>query len=228
MTKKTLAERIDATENRIREACDRAGRARDEVTLVAVGKTFPAHDVRAVYDQGITDLGENRAQELREKAMVIPDAHWHFIGPLQTNKVRQVVGVATLIHSVDRIGLADAIGRRARTTGTVQDLLVEVNIAGEATKSGVEPAALDALASQILAIEGVRLRGLMTIPPMSSEPRDSRPFFRDLRHLSDRLRDISPEATELSMGMSRDLEVAVEEGATLVRVGEGIFGPRRR
>lgn len=224
----TIAERIARVQQRIEDACARTGRSPGEVTLIAVGKTFPAHVVRAAFDAGVGDLGENRAQELREKATVITDARWHFVGALQTNKVRQVVGIAELIHSVDRIGLAEAIGRRAGSTGRVQDVLIEVNIGREPSKSGVDPAAVEALAEEMVAVEGLRVRGFMAIPPATADPEHVRPWFRELRALRDRLAETQPDAVELSMGMSRDLDVAVEEGATLVRVGEAIFGPRNR
>ncbi|HWC14265.1 MAG TPA: YggS family pyridoxal phosphate-dependent enzyme [Actinomycetota bacterium] len=224
----TIAERVARVQRRIQDACAGAGRSPDEVTLVAIGKTFPAHVVRAALDAGVPDLGENRAQELREKALVITDARWHFVGALQTNKVRQVVGVAQLIHSVDRIGVAEAIARRARSIGRVQDVLIEVNIGREPSKSGVDPAAVEALADETTRLEGVRLRGLMAIPPATADPEQARAWFRELRALRDRLAETNGHACELSMGMSRDLEVAVEEGATLVRVGEAIFGPRNR
>lgn len=224
----TIEERVAAVRRRIETACQRAGRRHDEVTLVGIGKTFPAHVVRAAFDAGVVDLGDNRAQELREKATVIPDARWHFVGPLQTNKVRHVVGVAAIIHSLDRIGLAEAIARRSEAAGRVQDVLIEVNIGGEPAKTGVEPAAVDALAAAVASLAPLRLRGLMAIPPRTSEPEDGRPYLRDLRSLRDRLVARFPDATELSMGMSHDLEVAIEEGATLVRVGEAIFGSRKR
>lgn len=224
----TIAERVAAVQRRIEEACRRAHRAPGDVTLVAVGKTFPAHLVREVLAAGVADLGENRAQELREKATVIRGARWHFVGPLQTNKVRHVVGVAALIHSVDRIGIAQAIARRAQSAGEVQDVLIEVNIGGEASKNGVEPAGVGRLVDQLADLDGLRVRGLMTIPPLAPEPEGSRRFYADLRSLRDAVVDRCPAATELSMGMSRDLEVAIEEGATFVRVGEAIFGSRKR
>lgn len=223
-----VAERAAAVRDAIGQACDRAGRPPGDVTLIAVGKTFPAHVLVEAFEAGLADLGENRAQELREKATVIPDARWHFIGPLQTNKVRQVVGVASLIHSVDRIALGAAVARRARSRGMVQDVLIEVNIAGEVSKSGAEPAAVETLARELSNLEGIRVRGLMTIPPLTPDPEQTRPYFRDLSELRDRLTVDLPEASHLSMGMSRDFEAAIEEGATLVRVGEAIFGSRNR
>ena len=225
----TLEERLHVVHERIANACTRAARDPREVTLVAVAKTFPVDRVMAAIEAGALDIGENRAQELKEKAAVIGDrARWHFIGPLQTNKVRQVVGISTLIHSVDRFGLGEAIARRARTMGIVQDVLVEVNIAGEPSKAGVEPPGTVALATELHGLEGIRVKGLMAIPPQTDDPEGARPYFEHLADLGAQLQADVPGAGELSMGMTGDLEVAVEEGATLVRVGRAIFGPRSR
>jgi PLP dependent protein len=222
-----LAARYDDVRARIAASARAAGRSADEVTLVAVTKTWPADVVLAAIDAGMTDLGENRAQELKEKATAVGGrVDWHFIGHLQTNKVRYVVGTARLVHSVDRFGLAEAIARRARHLGLQQHVLVEVNVSGEATKQGVEPARAIALATEIDALDGLAVKGLMTMAPFADDPERSRPFFADLAALGEELRAVVPGAGELSMGMTRDFEVAVQEGATLVRVGEAIFGPR--
>ncbi len=221
-----LRANLERVRSEIGDAAKRAGRDPAEITLVAVSKTRTIDVIRDVVDAGATDLGENRAQEFREKAAALgPIARWHFIGNLQTNKVRHTVG-AHLIHSVDRYGLAEAIGRRASALGHTQDVLMEVNVSGERTKHGVEPAAVSALADEIARLEGVRFRGLMTMAPFAEDPEASRPYFAELRQLSELVRASHPEATELSMGMTRDLGVAVEEGATITRVGEAIFGPR--
>jgi pyridoxal phosphate enzyme (YggS family) len=218
---------LERARDRIARAAERAGRMPEDVTLVAIAKTFPVHVVEGVIAAGIEDVGENRAQELRDKAAVLGDrVRWHFVGHLQTNKVRTVVGGIVLLHSVDRYGLAEAVARRARSLDIVQDVLIEVNISGEPSKHGVEPSAARDLASEVAGLEGVRVRGLMTMPPLTEDPEDSRPYFRDLALVRDELAGALPEATELSMGMTRDFEVAVEEGATLVRIGEAIFGPR--
>ena len=218
---------LERTRDRIARAAERSGRTQEDVTLVAIAKTFPVHVVEEAIAAGIGDVGENRAQELRDKVAALGDrVRWHFVGHLQTNKVRTVVGGIVLLHSVDRYGLAEAVARRARSLDIVQDVLLEVNISGEPSKHGVEPAAARDLASRVAALEGVRVRGLMTMPPLTEDPEDSRPYFRDLASLRDELVDSLPEATELSMGMTRDFEVGVEEGATLVRIGEAIFGPR--
>jgi pyridoxal phosphate enzyme (YggS family) len=214
---------------RIGRAARRGGRFGADVTLVAISKTFPADVVRDALAAGVTDLGENRAQELREKVSAVGvEARWHFVGYLQTNKVRYVVGHASLIHSVDRFGLAEAIARRARNMGIVQDVLVEVNVSREAAKQGVEPARAVALAAEIAKLEGLSVKGLMTMAPFVDDPDETRPYFAELSEIGATLRAELPDATDLSMGRSRDFEVAVEEGATIVRVGEAIFGPRRR
>jgi PLP dependent protein len=227
----TIADRIAAVRARVDAAARRAGRNPAEVTVVAVSKTFPPDAVREAVAAGAEALGENRAQELREKAASLgrdPGAPWHFVGHLQSNKVRLVVGTAALIHSVDRFGLAEAIARRARALGIRQEVLIQVNVAGEATKEGVEPARAPALASEVSQLDGLVVRGLMTMTPFPGQPDDSRPYFRDLVALGAEVGARIPGATMLSMGMSRDFEVAVEEGATIVRVGEAIFGARRR
>lgn len=223
----TIEERLARVRERVGAAAERSGRNESDVTVVAVSKTWPADVVTAAIEAGATDLGENRAQELKQKrAVVVGDAHWHFVGHLQTNKVRHVVGVA-LIHSVDRVGLGEAIARRAAALGIVQDVLIEVNVSGEANKHGVAPERMIALAQGLLDLDGLRVRGLMAMPPFPSEPEESRPYFKQLVALRDELLERAPEAGELSMGMTRDFEIAVEEGATIVRVGEAIFGPRR-
>ena len=225
----TIADRLAEVAGRIAAACERAGRDPSEVKLVSVAKTFAADRVREALAAGAVAIGENRAQELKEKAAALGgDIEWHFVGHLQTNKVRQVVGVAALIHSVDRYGLAEAIARRARSLDLVQDVLIEVNIAGEATKGGIEPRKASAFAAEVDALAGVRVIGLMAMAPFADDPEVSRPFFRDLAEIGAVVRAELSGAMALSMGMTRDFEVAIEEGATLVRVGEAIFGPRTR
>lgn len=226
----SVMERLERVRVRIAAAEANAGRPPGSVTLVAVSKTFSAAAALEAVAAGVADLGENRAQELRDKSAALGsgcDVRWHFVGHLQTNKVRVVVGTASLIHSVDRFGLAEAIGRRAVHLGMSQEVLIQVALAGEAAKQGIEPGRAVALAEEVAGIEGVTVRGLMTIPPIPQDPEDSRPFYRHLAELSEILQGVLPGAVELSMGMTRDFEVAIEEGATLVRVGEAIFGPRR-
>jgi pyridoxal phosphate enzyme (YggS family) len=223
-----LAGRLEKVVTRMRAAAERAGRDPAAVTLVAVSKAFPTDVILEGIGAGLTDFGENRAQELRAKVTTIGDrARWHFVGHLQTNKVRHVVGSVALVHSVDRYGVAEAIARRARSLGIVQEVLIEVNVAGERTKHGVAPDEAVALAAAADALVGVGVRGLMTMPPPARDPEQVRPYFRTLAELHGSLLQRVPRAGELSMGMSGDFEVAIEEGATIVRVGEAIFGPRR-
>jgi pyridoxal phosphate enzyme (YggS family) len=231
----TVADRFAAVADRVERAALEAGRDPSEVTVVAVSKTFGADAVAQALAAGVTDFGENRAQELRAKAMAVEAAsaaegprgpRWHFIGHLQTNKVRHVVGVE-LIHSVDRVGVAEAIARRASDKGITQDVLIEVNVAGEASKQGIDPDLLPGLVEEVSSLQGVGLRGLMTMPPLPRQPEDSRPYYKELAALRDALAERVPGATWLSMGMTRDFEVAISEGATHVRVGEAIFGERQ-
>ena len=222
-----IAARVDAVRRRMGAAAHRAGRSEQDVTLVAVSKTFPASAIRAAAAAGVTDFGENRAQELIDKAPDVgAEVRWHFVGRLQTNKVRRVVGIAWLIQSVDSMHLAEAISRRALLAGTPLDVLIEVNLSGETTKTGVAAADALAIAARVDALEGVSVRGLMTIPALPDDPEDARPAYAALARLGAVLREEVPAAVHLSMGMTRDFEVAVEEGATIVRVREAIFGPR--
>ncbi len=214
--------RLAAVRARIAAAAERAGRSLKDVTLVAVSKTHPAAAVRAAYAAGQRDFGENYAQELvakRAELADLDDARWHFIGRLQRNKAKDVAGAA-LIHAVDGAPLADALARRV-PAGARQDVLVQVNIAGETTKAGVSPDEAPALVDAIAALPALRCVGLMTMPPPVAQPEDNRPHFRALAALARRL-----GLAQLSMGMSDDFEVAVEEGATLVRVGTAVFGAR--
>lgn len=212
-----MSENLRAVRDRIRAACERAGRDPAGVLLVAVSKTRPPESIRVALDAGQRDFGENYARELREKAEALPAARWHFIGSLQTNKVKLVVGRAELIHTVDREALGVEIGRRAR--GAVQRVLVEVNIAREPQKGGVMPEGLPALLERLRALPALRVEGLMCMPPLGQDPR---PSFRELHEL----RTAHGCGPELSMGMSEDYEAAIEEGATIVRVGTAIFGAR--
>jgi pyridoxal phosphate enzyme (YggS family) len=224
----TIEDRLSEVRGRISGAAERAGRSVQEVTLIAVSKTFPSHVLQEALDAGVTDLGENRAQELKEKSSVLgPRPRWHYVGHLQTNKVRHVVGTALLIHSVDRPALAESVARRAEALGITQDVLIEVNVAGEGSKHGIEPARAIPLALEVAEQDALRVRGLMTIPPYPGKAEDSRPYYEDLAALGATLQAELPGADGLSMGMTRDFEVAIEEGATLVRIGEAIFGPRR-
>lgn len=224
-----LAHSLARVHDRVAAAAERAGRSSADVKLVAVSKTFPIDVLKMALEAGATDLGENRAQELKEKVTALGDAaRWHFVGPLQTNKVRIVVGAAALVHSVDRAELAEAISRRAVAMDVVQDVLIEVNLSGETAKHGTRAGDAAELARTAQSLAGVSVGGLMTMAPFSDDPETSRPYFRRLAQLREEVAEAVPGATGLSMGMSRDFEVGIEEGATIVRVGEAIFGARRR
>lgn len=224
-TDKALADVL----GRIDRACIRSGRAPDEVRLVAVSKTLAAERVQALLAAGHTLFGENRVQEALEKIDTVgPGPEWHFIGHLQKNKVRHVIGRFDLIHSVDSRELALALDRRCGAEKVVQPVLLQVNQAGEATKHGIRPEELFALAHEVEQCDSLDLRGLMSIPPPEETPERSRRWFAGLRNLRDRLTpELGRELPELSMGMSDSYPVAVEEGATLVRVGTALFGPRQ-
>jgi pyridoxal phosphate enzyme (YggS family) len=219
-----IAERLGRIWCRIADAAERAGRAPRSVTVVAVSKTFSVHRVLAAYRAGQADFGESRAQELKRKASAAGQGlRWHFVGRLQRNKVRDVVGLAGLIHSVDRIELARAIADRARRMGRVQQALVQVNVGGDPAKGGCRPDEALGLVEEVRELDGIACQGLMTIPALEADPR---PVFQRLRQLRDAARERWPEVQHLSMGMSKDFEVAVEEGATIVRLGEAVFGSR--
>jgi PLP dependent protein len=211
----TIAENLAAVEQRIAAACGRAGRKRSEVTLVAVSKTFPADRVDAAIAAGVTHIGENRVQEARDKKpLVRGSARWHLIGHLQSNKAKDAVRIFDVIETVDSVDLAQKI---ARASEAARDVLLQVNLGEEAQKSGVAPNDVEAMARQIRGISGVNLIGLMAIPPVG----DARAHFRRLRALRDQI-----GLAHLSMGMSEDFEIAIEEGSTMVRIGRAIFGPR--
>jgi len=213
---------LDRVRERIARAAERAGPSASDVLLVGVSKTVDVARIRQALEAGVPALGENRVQEAREKVSEIGrPVPWHLVGHLQTNKVRDALELFDVIHSLDRLDLAKELDKRARARGRAVDALVEVNIAGEASKGGVGPDGLGELLDAVAALSSVRLRGLMAIPPEAKEPDESRVWFRALRKLGERY-----GFAELSMGMSGDFEVAIAEGATLVRVGTAIFGPR--
>lgn len=221
-----IAENLQVVRERIAAAATRAGRDRGSVKLVAVSKGRSPEVIREAMLAGQRVFGENRAQELRDKALLLgEDVEWHFIGHLQRNKVNMVVGKVALIHSLDSWKLAAAISSRALALGTVQDVLLQVNVTGEESKFGAEKSEVVVLLGEILTLPGLRVRGLMTMAPAWAEGEKSRPFFRELRELRDTLRERYPHAdlSILSMGMTQDFEVAVEEGADIVRVGTAIF-----
>lgn len=221
----TLRERWQDVKARVDAACVRAGRDPAGVTIIAVSKTHPASAVREAAAAGATDFGENYAQELVAKRPDCGDVRWHFIGRLQRNKAKLVAGQVALVHAVDSVELARELGKRAAPA--VQPILLSVNVAGEETKGGVAPDGAPALARAIAELDGVRLDGLMTMPPPSDDPEASRPAFEALRALRDRLAsDLGCPLPVLSMGMSGDYEVAIACGATHVRIGTAIFGVR--
>lgn len=226
-----LKENLEEVEKKIAKACERAGRAREEVTLIAVSKTKPVEMLQEIYDEGIRDFGENKVQELTEKYEVMPkDMKWHMIGHLQRNKVKYIVDKVTLIHSVDSLRLAETISREAEKKSVTVPILIEVNIAGEETKFGLSSKEeVISLTEQIAALPNLSVKGLMTVAPPVKDPEENRPFFREIRQLSVDItnRNIDNVSMEiLSMGMTNDYTVAIEEGATMVRVGTGIFGAR--
>jgi len=223
-----LARSFDAVRDRVRQACDRAGRDAGEVRVVAVSKTVEIERIRQLADHGHVLFGENKVQEALEKIPRLQrEARWHMIGHLQRNKARHAVGAFELIHAVDTERLAAEIDRRAAAAGLRQAVLVQVNLSREESKHGVDTRDLPALLDTFGALDHVELRGLMTVPPPVVDAEGSRRWFRDLRELRDReaARTGLP-LPELSMGMTDDFEVAVEEGATLIRVGRAIFGER--
>lgn len=214
---------------RVGAAAARRGRNPREVTIVAVSKTFPAAAVQEAYDDGLRIFGENRVQEALDKQPMLPaDSEWHLIGHLQTNKARQAVGRFALIHSVDSVHLARELDKQAAKRNLRQPVLVQVNVADEETKSGFEPHDVVDAAVAIGQLAHLEVRGFMTIGPLVANPEEARPVFAELRRLRDRTWERCPELAlrELSMGMTGDFEVAIEEGATLIRVGRALFGER--
>ena len=228
----SIAENLKTVRYRIASAAKRADREPSSVQLVVVTKTIGVDRIREAVAAGAMILGENRVQEAREKIVELGRvAHWHLIGTLQTNKAKYAVKLFDLIHSVDNPALAREIDKQALRIGKVQDILIEVNIAGEESKSGVVFKDALSLVREAATLKNISIRGLMTMPPFSDDPEDSRPHFKKLRELAANVaRENIPGVSmkELSMGMSGDFEVAVEEGATMVRVGTAIFGERAK
>ncbi len=224
----SVADRLEAVRARIRAAAERSGRRFTDVTLVAVSKNVPAEGIRAVARLGVVDVGESRVQEALPKieAVADPAIRWHLVGHLQRNKARRAAELFTLIHSVDTEALAEALAHGAETQGRVVSVLLQVNVAGEPGKHGCATAEVIPMARRMRRLAALRLEGLMTIAPLADDPGDARPVFQQLRRLGEALREEAPEARHLSMGMSDDFEVAIEEGATLIRVGRALFGDR--
>lgn len=226
----SIADNLSSIRERIAQAALRAGRDPEAVRLVAVSKTKPAAAIAEALSCGQLIFGENYVQELVVKAAELgPEVSWHFIGNLQSNKVRQIAGLVDLIHSVDRISLAREIDRQWGALGKCCDVLIQVNISCEATKGGAGSEALLDLVAEVATLAHLRVRGLMTMPPFFDDPEAARPYFRELRELARQVEAAQipgVEMRELSMGMSGDFEAAIAEGATLVRVGSALFGER--
>jgi pyridoxal phosphate enzyme (YggS family) len=226
----TITSRLAHINERIHAAAESVGRDPATVRLVAVSKTRPTADIIAAFQAGQTVFGENYIQELVPKLTEVREpVEWHVIGHLQSNKVKYIAGQVALIHSVDRITLAQEIDRQWGRLGTICNVLVQVNIAGEATKSGTTEAGAIGLVRECALLPNIRVKGLMTMPPFFDDPDAARPYFAELRRLSEAVsaeRIAGVEMTELSMGMSGDFEAAIQEGATLVRIGTAIFGER--
>ncbi|MEI3501487.1 MAG: YggS family pyridoxal phosphate-dependent enzyme [Anaerovoracaceae bacterium] len=227
----TIAENIESIQKEKAEAAERAGRNPEDILLCAVTKTHTAEEINEAIRAGVTDIGENKVQEILDKYDKVLPVRWHMIGHLQTNKVKYIIDKVCLIHSVDSFRLAEEINRRAAQHGIVMDILVQVNAACDEAKFGVDMDAAEILVREILEnCSSIRVRGLMTIAPYAENPEEIRPYFHQMRQLYDRLaRDISHPSMDfkyLSMGMSNDRIVAVEEGSTVIRVGTAIFGAR--
>lgn len=229
--KETIADRVHVVLSKIRRAAEKVGRSPHSVRLVAATKAVTEDRIQEGIGAGLTILGENRLQEAVVKIAALKDVpvRWHFIGQLQRRKVRSMIGLFDLIHSVDSMELAQEINRRAGEAGCCQDILLEVNIGNEPTKAGFQPDTVIGLVPAMAGLPHIRVKGLMAIPPPTQDAEQARPYFRQLRHLAVPIAELrlpSVVMDELSMGMSNDYEVAVEEGATLVRVGTAIFGAR--
>lgn len=225
-----IKENLEAVEANIAKACEKAGRDRSEVTLIAVSKTKPADMLKETYDCGIRCFGENKIQEICEKRDVLPsDICWHMIGHLQRNKVKQIIADVALIHSVDTYRLAEEINIHAKKVNRIVPILIEVNIAGETSKFGIAKEGALQLIEEVSKLENIAVKGLMTIAPYVENSEDNRGYFQEIKELSV---DITQKNIDnvsmdiLSMGMTGDYIVAIEEGATMVRVGTGIFGTR--
>lgn len=226
----SIKEAVFQVQENILAACKRAGRNPAEVTLIAVSKTMPVEAIREAMACGLIEFGENRPQELRDKQAEIKEPlHWHMIGSLQTNKLKYVVGKTVLIHSVDSGHLAEAIEAESAKRDVVSEILLEINIANEASKHGIAPEETEELVKRLAPLPHLKIRGLMTVAPYTGTPEENRPYFQKMKQL---VVDINSKNIDnvtmdiLSMGMTGDYEIAVEEGATLVRVGTGIFGHR--
>jgi len=225
-----VAQNVDTIRRRIAAACDRAGRQPHEITLVAVSKTVGSGPIGDAVRAGIIDFGENFVQELLRKREELPaeGIRWHFIGHLQSNKVKNIIEWVHLVHSVDSLSLGSEISKRALAAGRTAEILVEVNSTGETTKFGLRPGELPGFVERLRRLPNVNIAGLMTVGPFLPDPESSRPSFRLMRTLQEGLAKEGLELPHLSMGMTNDFEVAIEEGATILRIGTAIFGPRAK
>jgi hypothetical protein len=225
-----LADNLTLIQQRIRAACDRAGRDVNSVTLLAVSKTHPADTIKAATDLGITLFGENKVQEAKAKIPNSPGkARWHFIGHLQSNKCRDAVELFSMIQCVDSLAIAQEINKRAEQAAKTMPVLLEINVAGEGSKFGYKPGQMLAELKELNALPRLEIHGLMAIPPFSPEPEKSRPYFKALSEMRLRAEDIlGAPLPVLSMGMSDDFEIAIEEGSTMIRVGTALFGARQK
>jgi pyridoxal phosphate enzyme (YggS family) len=223
----SIRDRLLRVQDRIRAAAGRVGGDSASITLVAVSKMIPVEVIRQGLAAGITILGENRVQEARDKIAAMPDrATWHLVGHLQTNKAKVAAQLFEMIHSLDSLKLAEALDKSGQQAGKTVRCLVEVNLGGEESKSGTTEEGVRPLLGAVGRLTHLRIEGLMTIPPYLPDPEQVRPFFRRLRTLRDKLAAEGFHLAELSMGMTHDFEIAIEEGATIVRIGTAIFGPR--
>ena len=227
-----MIKRIQNIKKRIEEAADKCGRDPSTVSLVAVSKTIPVNRVREAIEAGVTVFGENYVQEAREKfnRLATFPVSWHFIGHLQSNKAKYAVRLFDLIHSVDTLKLARELNKQAQKNAKIQNILIQVNISKESSKSGADAENVLDLIDKVRHLENLSVKGLMTMPPFFNDPEKARPYFSALRNLRDRIKIKAPSEIaldELSMGMTGDFEAAIEEGATLVRIGTAIFGERK-
>ena len=234
LTEDEIRENLKEVEGRIAEAAGKAGRERGEIKLIAVSKTNPVEVLEAAYDCGVRVFGENRVQELKDKidyfeSKGIKDIEWHLIGHLQTNKVKYIIGRVAMIHSVDSLKLAKAINDESERKGIITDVLIEINVGDEESKFGLSLENTPEFADELASFKNIRVKGLMCVAPFTENSEDNRKYFSKMRKLSVDIREKNKDNSsmcELSMGMTGDYSVAIEEGATMVRVGTGIFGKR--
>jgi len=227
----TIKNNLEKINEKIKKAALRANRNPEDIKLVAVTKTATIEQIKEAISVGVKIIGENKVQEAKEKYQVlsadIADTEWHLVGHLQTNKVKYAIEIFDLIHSVDSIKLADKIDKRSLQFGMMTNILVEVNVSGEETKYGIKPEEVEPFLKEISEFSGIKVRGLMTIAPIAEDKEEVRPYFRKLRELSEKIENKNIKNVKmdyLSMGMTDDFEVAIEEGANMVRIGRGIFG----